>query len=105
MIGMTEDRLTRAFTTEPIQRAVQVGITDADGNPVRTIAKARRAMAQAFGVPHYDGEIENDFCGDEVFLVDFPDSDYQELTINGYWGRENEDGYSVKAKWPDSYTF
>lgn len=79
-------------------RGVQVQIADNDtGEDVTTEAGARAAMSQALG-KDYRGELEHH--GGGGWMVDFPGEDADELIDNGYWGRENEDGYSLEAEWP-----
>jgi hypothetical protein len=78
-------------------RGVEVGLSDVDGESVNDEASARAAMSQALGLA-YRGGLER--LGDGDWLVDLPGEDADDLIESGFWGRENEDGYSVEAEWP-----
>lgn len=80
-------------------RSVQVGISNENGDGVASYEGARAAMSQALG-REYRGNLERE-SDDGLWLVDLPGEDGDELIENGFWGRDNEDGYSIEAEWPD----
>lgn len=78
-------------------RSVQVGIGGPDGEDINDEADARAAMSQAIGM-EYRGGLEK--VDDGLWLVDLPGEAGDDLIEGGFWGRENDGGFSVEAEWP-----